>query len=190
MALDPDKIKQDNVRRKKAGRPTRYVPSEKDKVAEAVYNTSHPELLLQLMSEGKLDCEIYAQMGIKKDTFYRWRNEYPEFKEAFELGLPRCEAWYVEKCRDCWMRGDDKGFKYFIGIMNNKFGWGKDEAAKGNTINNNLTINGQMNVIQQKTSDELIEMLQNDLEYLQLNNVLPKTNGLLIEAKPINGSDE
>ena len=185
MALDPEHIRKVNVKRKAAGRPTRYVDSDPKAIAEAVYNSSHPERLLELMGEGKLDCEIYAILGLKKDTFYRWRREYPAFESAFQLGLPRCEAWYVKKCRECWERGDDKGFKYFIGIMNNKFGWGKEERYSSVT-QNTINIQGNMNVIQQKSQEELIELIQNNTEYLQLNNVLPKT----IEGETVNGSNK
>src|SRR5687767_7641453 len=105
-------------------RPRTFVPGE---VHEEEYVQSHPQRLLELMELGKLDCQIFAEFKISKDTYWRWMKEEPEFKKAHELGKPRCEAWWVTKMVDCWQNGDDKGFKYCIAIMNNKFGWGKDE---------------------------------------------------------------
>ena len=170
---------------KPKGRPSAFKKAPPGSVLEQEYSPSHPELLLQLMSEGKLDCEIYAALGIKKDTFYRWRREQEDFLSAFELGLPRCEAWWVAKMRQCFLDGDDKGFKYCIAIMNNKFSWGKDETARSLT-QNTINIQGNMQVINQKSQQELIEMLQSDISYLELNNVIkPK----IIDVTP-NGSDE
>lgn len=176
----------DDTPKRKRGRPSTFISAAPGSIKEMDYANNHPAQLLKLMSEGKLDCEIFSELGIKKDTFYRWRRENEEFMNAFELGLPRCEAWWVSRMRQCWLNGDEKGFKYCIAIMNNKFGWGKDENTKS-LVQNTVNIQGNMNVIQQKSQEELIEMLTSDLQYLQSNNVLPKT----LEMVPIlHGPDE
>lgn len=36
--------------------------------------------------EGSTDEEIYTMLGVSKDTFYKWKNEKPEFKEAIKHG--------------------------------------------------------------------------------------------------------
>lgn len=123
----------------------------------------HPDALVEMMSKGMLDCEIYAEWGITRETFCKWKREHEEFKEAHEEGMPKCEAVYVRKMRECWLSGDDKGFKYCIALMNNKFGWGKDES-KGSTTNN-IQI-GNMNVLQAKSNTELLEILQQKLKTL------------------------
>ncbi len=161
-------------------RPTTYKKATAPLFKEPEYQKSHPEQLLELMTQGMLDCEIYAAMGLKKDTFYRWRREQPDFQEAFEIGLPRCEAWWVSRIRTCWEAGDDKGFKYCIAIMNNKFGWGKEEARAGSVTTNNIQI-GNMNVLAQKSHQDLLELLKDDLDYLKLNNVLPQQLGQIID---------
>ncbi len=155
-----------------AGRPATYVPGN---VAEQEYTESHPQRLVELMQDGKLDCEIYSEFGITKKTFYLWRNEKPEFAKAFELGFPRCEAWWVTRMRDCWLRGDDKGFKYCISIMNNKFGWGQDEKLKS-VVNQQINIE-QMNVFKEKSREELLTYIQDALE-----------DNKLIEAQILNES--
>lgn len=151
---------------KELGRPSSFIPG---KIIENGYDPTHPEILFKLMSEGKLDVEIMAEMGLKKDTFYRWIREHEDFKNARDLGMAPCEAWWTRRIRDCWERGDDKGFKYCIAIMNNKFGWGKDENK---TVNNTINISGNMNVLQNKSLDELKELIEQDVAYLKLNNVI------------------
>ena len=51
----------------KTGRPTKY-------------DTKFPDRILSLFAEGRSVCEICADIGIAKDTFYRWIAEYPEFR--------------------------------------------------------------------------------------------------------------
>jgi len=133
--------------------------------------TKHPIELVSMMEQGMLDCEVYASWDISKDTFYAWKREHGDFKEAYDRGLSKCEAYYARRARECWQAGDDKGFKYFISIMNNKFGWGKEESSKGNTynINNMQVINSReeylrlVETVQEQTKElNLIELKVDD----------------------------
>lgn len=36
--------------------------------------------------QGSTDEEMYAMLGVSKDTFYKWKKEYPEFKESIKKG--------------------------------------------------------------------------------------------------------
>ena len=66
----------------KRGRPTKY-------------KTSFCDALIDQMSQGALNEEIFASWSISKDTFYRWINEHEDFKAAYEIGMPLCEAWWI-----------------------------------------------------------------------------------------------
>ena len=127
------------------------------------YKQDYPEQLITMMEQGMLDCEIYAAWNISKDTFYRWRSEKDDLNAAFEIGYPKCEAFYARHARNAMLAGDDKGFKFFIGIMNNKFGWEKGSNGDGNTTTNNITI-GNMNVLQQKSREDLLTFITASLE--------------------------
>lgn len=149
--------------KKQRGRPRTYKPEYCDK-------------MFSLLKEGALDCEISAELGVSRDTFYRWLNEYPEFKSAHDIGLEHCEAWWTKGARQRYLAGDDKGFKYFISIMNNKFKWEKGTKSEG--VTTNITI-GNMNVLQQKSRDGLLEYINNtinkhkdviDVELIENNN--------------------
>lgn len=117
----------------------------------------HANELVTLMEQGYLDVQVYAKWGITKVTFYEWKRSHPEFAEAHEIGMPKCEAFYIRKAQERLEAGDDAGFKYFIAIVNNKFGWGK-EGSSSNTININ-----NMNVFKDQSRDELLEYVQDKL---------------------------
>lgn len=128
------------------------------KVDEPEYESSHPEKLLQCLKQGMLDCEIYAAFNISKATFYRWRNEHPEFNRAYEIGFPHCEShWLVYGKKG--MQGEIKGFNFnsWISFMNNKFTWKKDTSEGSGTTNINIQ---NMAVLQSKPKEGLIEYIK------------------------------
>lgn len=122
--------------------------------------TFHPINLVELMKQGRLDVQIYAEWDICKDTFYTWINEHEEFKEAHNRGMAKCESWYIDKAQQAMNDKDDKGFKYYISLMNNKFGWEKGSKGDGNTTN--ITV-GTMNVLQQKSRVDLLDYIETTL---------------------------
>ena len=129
------------------------------------YNLDYCNILKQEMAKGKLDVEIYSTWDICKDTFYAWRREHEEFEEAYKIGFAKCESWWIGRMRECWLNKDDKGFKYCIAIMNNKFSWGKEEYTRASTVNNI-----QINSIgyNQKNEQQLMEILKNKLNSMNL----------------------
>lgn len=119
----------------------------------SIYDDTYPQKLIDMMSEGMLNCEIFAAWDIHKDTFYQWMYDHPEFKEAYEIGKPKCEAWWVRNGRDGATKGG-KGFSYWVAIMNNKFGWVPGNKQPDSQTNTTINI-GNVNVLQNTT--QLIE---------------------------------
>lgn len=141
-------------------RPSGY---KKGEVSEVEYEASHPERLIALMEQGYLDCEICADFNISARTYYRWLHDHPTFRQAHELGLPKCEAWHIRFAKAQMINKEDKGFKWWIGIMNNKFGYKEKE------VNNHIQItNNTMNVLQDKSRDELLALVQDQLAEAQI----------------------
>lgn len=124
-----------------------------------VYKDTMPTELIRMMAQGMLDCEIYAEWSISKETFYVWLREKPEFKEAYDIGLPKCEAWWTAYGRQAMIDGNDKGFKHWIAVMNNKHKWAGDRS---NAPTNNIQI-GNINVLNNKSDQELIEFIQSKM---------------------------
>lgn len=145
----------------KRGRPPLYDPA------------IHPDALVEMMAKGMLDCEIYAEWGITRETFCKWKRDHEEFKEAHEEGMPKCEAVYVGKMRQCWLDGDDKGFKYCIALMNNKFGWGKDENTRSQ-ISNTYNINNMQIVNTKEDYLQLVQDVRQQAKELNLLDIMPE----------------
>lgn len=142
-----------------AGRPTKYAED-------------YPEKLLEMMEKGYLDCQIYAAFDVSKDTFYEWLKAHPEFKEAHQRGLPKCEAMWATKMQTMIDDREDKGFKPLIAVMNNKFGWGKNESSSGNTTN--IHIN-QMAVLNTKDDYcKLLDEVKTQAAELNLIDLVPE----------------
>lgn len=129
-----------------------------------LYNPEYCQQLILEMAGGKLDVEIYSKWSVCKKTFHNWKNDHEEFNEAHQVGLAKCEAWWIGKMKEAWLRGDEKGFKYCISIMNNKFGWGKDEN-KASTVNN-IQINSV--AYNNKSETELLGILKRKFKDMNL----------------------
>lgn len=130
-----------------------------------IYKPEYCTELVELMAQGLVNCEIIAQWDINQDTFYDWRKRYPEFEAAYLRGKDKCEAYYVRSAREAWLKGDDKGFKYFIALMNNKFGW--SQGSNQNQTTNQINIKN-INVLDAKSDQDLIELIQKKLTRLPI----------------------
>lgn len=135
------------------------------------YRKEHCEKLIDLMTKGYLNLEIAAKFNIAEKTFYDWKERYPEFGEAFEIGYPKQFMWWMTKGREKYLDGEnDKGYKYWHAVMRNCFNYDAGEG-KGNTT---IQI-GNMNVLNQKSDTELLQLLQDKLNNLKLpdTNIIP-----------------
>lgn len=101
----------------------------------------HPKLLLELMSQGKFDCTFMGKVGVVDDTFYRWRKNYPEFKEAHKLGMKLCEDWWIEHANEypapVWQR-----------IMTVKFAYAGERSVKLKGFGRAKTFNEKVEALQ------------------------------------------
>lgn len=132
---------------KKRGRPT-------------IYKDTYPDELIDLMSKGQLNCQIVSKWDINEDTFYTWLKTKPDLKEAYEIGLPKCQSWWL-----AWgqqgMMGQIKGFNFnaWIAFMNNKFGWtqGSKQGSEGSATTINIK---SINVVQGKSNAQLLDYIK------------------------------
>jgi hypothetical protein len=171
---------------KSKGRPSTY--KEGKVLPEPLYNEkSHPEQLLTMMGAGLLDCQIIAALDLKKDTFYRWLREHEDFKDAYERGLPKCEAKYVAKMLESIDQKDDGGFKYYIALMNNKFDWNKDEGKTVNNTQININ-NSQITSYRDMTPAQLLDHVQEKMIDTKIIDVIPELIEVSNESR--NSTDE
>jgi len=156
--------------------------------ASSKYKDTYPEELKKMMADGKLNCHIFAAWGIHKDTFYQWMYDHSELKEAYEVGKPQCESWWID-----WgmkgMKGEVKGFNFqtWVAFMNNKFGWVPGNKQPDSQTNNTIHI-GNLNVLQNQNNTQLLESIKlladkhKDKLELELINLIPKEQ--IIDVNP------
>ncbi len=95
------------------GRPTKYEPEMCEK-------------LKALMKEGASKTEVCAELGITRDTFYRWTDEEgdyynPDFSYAVKEGHALAQAWWEQQARKGIWAGKDFNATTFIFMMKNRF---------------------------------------------------------------------
>ncbi len=128
------------------------------------YKEEYPEILFNLMKEGKKGAHLHAHFGITAKCFWEWRKRYPKFNEAYEKGFEECEKWWENFGRAKMLEGDEKGFKYWMAFMKRNFNWSSGtESGGAPQINiNNLQINNY------QSKDELIQFITDELKELQI----------------------
>lgn len=135
-----------------------------------VYKETYPDDLITKMADGQFDYEIYADWDISKDTFYRWLREYPDLKEAYDIGMAKCLKWWTTIGKQRCLQEVDKGFKYWVAIMNNKFGWGKEEGSRGTVNNTQININ-KVEITSKEDYLKLASEVQDQLLDLNLTEI-------------------
>lgn len=153
------------------------------------YKPEYCHILLDCLSKGMLDCEIYDVLDICKNTFLKWRRENPEFEQAYQKGMPKCEAWWLRKMREKWEAGKDKGFKYCAMIMNSKFNYRENAQSAGTTNNTQINVSGSMNLLDSKSIPELIDTIKDNFKDLQQKNAIP-SEYVLVLPKSEENKDE
>ena|SRR6476646_10678303 len=124
------------------------------------FNSEYCEEVIKLMADGALDYNLCAKWGISRQTLWRWKNDIPEFSDAYDKGMELCECWWSEWGKQ-GMQGKIRGFNFMAwqSFMNNKFNWKQKSDAPQINI-------GNMNVLSSKSNDELLEILNQKLNRL------------------------
>lgn len=139
--------------KKRVGRPSKY-------------NDDYALRLLALMEDGLSFEACCGDLGITKDTGYRWAKEYPEFGHAKDLGEVRGQLfWEKAAISGMW---SDKESRFnttaFIFVMKNRFNWKDKKELSGNlelgiTGNvENLYKNWSLDQMQRAVGDILTRM--------------------------------
>lgn len=147
----------------------------------------HPKRLLELMEQGKLNIHIIASFKITEKTFYQWLKEHPEFKEAYDIGLPMVHSAWLQKGEEYMESDRDKPFRYWCKVMDVKFNYAKEAGTAGGTTNKTTNVYiDNMNVLQSKNKDELLELITKKLSH---NDSIPAEYRLLEQDNQENNQD-
>jgi len=100
----------------KVGRPTKY-------------KSEMCDIVVELMAEGASKTEVMAELGIWRETFYRWTNEKPEFSDTIKKGQQLSRAWWERKGR---VNLENRKFNYPLWYKNmkNRFNWSDQNSIR------------------------------------------------------------
>ena len=152
-------------RKKKQVEPIEGVLIEKRKTTK--YEPWMCDELLKVAEEGGHVAQMCRAIGIRsKDTFYRWLDEYPEFKEAYAESKLISQSFYEQVLLMGGMgRIKNYNFQSIITILNNKFPTDYKRTTSSGTEINIGSINS-IEALDSKTLDEKINALQKKLGLL------------------------
>lgn len=132
-------------------------------VAKSDYKPEYCATVYKLMSAGLSETQAIAQLDTSRSTFYRWKKEYPEFKEACDAGKVQFDARHEELGVQGMMKTMDIDYQFWRDLGKYRNGW-TDKTAQG-AITNNTQINiDQMNVLNDQSNEELLLYIKSQLE--------------------------
>jgi transposase-like protein len=80
--------------RLQTGRPSKFNPSTSETICETV---------IDCMNKGYIVEEVCAEIGIARDTFFKWVKEYPEFSDAYKKGKSAFTAFWTRAYKKVMM---------------------------------------------------------------------------------------
>ena len=96
----------------------------------AKWDDSIPSKLAEMFKDGATICQVAAlKLGISRETYYTWKREIPEFREAAETGEYMSQAYHEQKLLD-GADGKIDGFSAPARIFYMKNGFRKDYAVE------------------------------------------------------------
>lgn len=141
------------------------------------YESWMADKIIEVAEGGGFHAAMMVELGITNDTFYRWKREIPEFKEACEqadlVSLALQERMLVQGAL-----GQIKNFNFsaVAMVLNNKY---KAQYQRtGNETNVSIT-NNTLNV----SSDEVRNKIAQKLELIKSKGVELTPQGMLENVK-------
>jgi len=139
---------------------------------ESKYSPEACDKIIKIAAQGGHIPAMCLAAGCRsKDTWYRWQDEHPEFKEAVEMAKLVSQAFY-ESIGLKGMLGEIKDFNstIFAMVMNNKF---REDYSRGTGNNTEVTINNNtLNLTSEQIKDRIAQTMEK-LQSLGENIVSP-----------------
>jgi transposase len=130
------------------------------------YKPEYAKMLPDMFANGEDVAEVAVELGISRQTFYVWVRKHPEFKEAYEMGKLRSEAWWCKLGREGSEGARNIQPAVWVFNMKNKFDW-NDKQSHEITGRDGGPIETSTNINMSKLSDEEIEALMSITDKLQ-----------------------
>lgn len=102
------------------------IPKPRSKYAPGKYNATMPDKLVECLAKGGSRADFCAMVNLSYKMFDLWREKYPEFQQAYEVGLPKSEAKWQSIAKDHIVHtisGEQLNSVAWSMNMRNRFGW-------------------------------------------------------------------
>lgn len=122
------------------------------------YDSSMCDLVKAIARSGGFHAAMIMACGISKKTFYKWQDDYEEFKEAVEEADTISLA-FQEKCLVEGMLGNIKNYNFSANamILNNKYKTLYTKSGDGPTTEININT---INLTQEQIDDKIAQKLE------------------------------
>lgn len=128
------------------------------------YQDKYPALIRLYRSNGYDVSAFCSEVGISRDTYYRWVKEYPEFGEAHETGKEDYKAFFhnegLKGMKVIRNGAEELNDRIWKELKNNPTAITQEELSQPGT---QINI-GSMNVLQQLSGDDLQKRINAKLE--------------------------
>lgn len=106
--------------------------------APTKYKKEYAQIAVDMLKKGKYHSHIMSELGISKQTFYRWKKENQEFKEACEIGKQAAQAMWEDIIEAIALgKLPQANTTAALALMNNRFdGWARDKKEDNSVVNN------------------------------------------------------
>lgn len=82
------------------------------------------------LSEGYSFKSFAGRIGVSEDTIHRWKNEFNNFKEAYEIGKSSSLFYWEDLGREL----SKKNASVYMLNMRNRFDWDKEDSNTTKSI--------------------------------------------------------
>lgn len=139
---------------------------------------SHCKLIIDILSNGGDIYKFCTEIGISDRTFYNWKKNHPEFKEAYEIGNTACTQYWIEDLKNN-VGNKDLNTPLYTKLLNTK---NRDVFSEKSTSTTIGTLNAQQNnltltdgsVDEEKVKTFLGGLTKDSL--FMLKEIVPKTD--------------
>lgn len=125
------------------------------------YSPSYCTDLTKNMAAGLSDTEVIAKWGVARSTFYKWLKDYPELKEAHEIGQVMFDAIHEDLGRQGMLKQADIDYQFWRDLGKYRHGWTEKPVAATNNTQINIDT---MNVLNDQSNEELLVYIKSKLE--------------------------
>lgn len=139
--------------------------------AQSEYKPQYCAEVYKIMAGGASETKAIAMLETSRSTFYRWKKEYPEFKEACDKGKVLFDAHHEDLGVQGMMKTMDIDYQFWRDLGKYRNGW-TDKTTAGVTNNTQINID-QMNVLNDQSNEELLAYIKSQMEkHPELSNII------------------